>query len=150
MQEETIVCNQGLPICMLKWNWRVISLPPTEMELREGPASYKPFMHYKTFLKLVKTFFQSQSKWNEGKYLLAIVSSWSWGEMATPSRIGTVPEDKKTLSHHCEGKTRKSTQSDEKYSYSSSVNVFASSRLTQSLSPEEKPISTLAASYINR
>ena len=33
--------------------------------------------------------------------------------MATLGHIGTVPEDKKTWSHHCEGKTRKSTQPDE-------------------------------------
>ena len=33
--------------------------------------------------------------------------------MATLGRIGTMPEYKKTLSHLCEGKTRKSTQLDE-------------------------------------
>jgi len=32
--------------------------------------------------------------------------------MATLGHIGIMPEDKKTLSHHCEGKTRKSTQPD--------------------------------------
>ena len=33
--------------------------------------------------------------------------------MATLGRIGIVPKEKKTLSHHCEGKTRKLTQPDE-------------------------------------
>ena len=33
--------------------------------------------------------------------------------MATLGHIGTVPEDKKTLSHHCEGKTRKLTPPEE-------------------------------------
>ena len=33
--------------------------------------------------------------------------------MATLGCVGTVLKDKKTLSHHCEGKTRKSTQPDE-------------------------------------
>ena len=33
--------------------------------------------------------------------------------MATLGHIGIVPEDKKTLSHLCEGKTRKSTQPNE-------------------------------------
>ena len=33
--------------------------------------------------------------------------------MATLGCVGTVSEDKKTLSHHCEGKTRKLTQLDE-------------------------------------
>ena len=63
--------------------------------------------------------------------------------MVTLGHIGTVSKDKKTLSHHCEGKTIKSMQLVENYSYSNSVSQFASSRITQSLSPKEKPLSTL-------